>query len=487
MRQLKRWWFSVAFILSALFLFSFSHPATFIQAQDGTSVEVEGPVEAINQNIVTVAGRQIDIANVPDNTDSFSSVNLKVGVRVKIKGILRGNIIIAQTIIIIIIVGPTATLPPPTATPPPPTVTPGGPITPTATPLPGGVLINGFLVVFVSRVYDAVTNTTTFTYTVTGTGVPPDLSHFNIEVPICPDRLKVINFVPRESVKLGTDPTTGIHGVKWDQPLGVNASRTYSITFLGNIPGGSVAAAVKGGNGFQIGMVTGGTCVTSGLDVEKHLSTNGGQTWHDADSSPGLVVKIGSPVWFRFTVTNRGAATLNNISLSDNKVNLGSCPIPASLAPGASFECVVGPVNAVEGQHTNVATASGNANGAIVTDTDAANYYGSPETTIIIIEGPVTAIEGNIIIVNGYRIIIDPSHPLFARIKIGAIIRIEGGAIQQGGVVVIVVVNVIIVNIVVINVPPTNPTLEPGCKISKNGKIKCSKKDKQSKKSKKSK
>lgn len=42
-----------------------------------------------------------------------------------------------------------------------------------------------FTVVFMGRVFDSAANQTTFAYLVSGTGAAPDLSHFNLEIPLC--------------------------------------------------------------------------------------------------------------------------------------------------------------------------------------------------------------------------------------------------------------------------------------------------------------
>ncbi|SDM86299.1 hypothetical protein SAMN05660860_03304 [Geoalkalibacter ferrihydriticus] len=81
-------------------------------------------------------------------------------------------------------------------------------------------------------------------------------------------------------------------------------------------------------------------------------------------------------MFFRYVVTNDGPVTLTNLTLTDNVFSTSSCIIPATLAPGQSFECVIGPFEAMAGQHTNTATATGQYQGMTVMDSDNANYYG---------------------------------------------------------------------------------------------------------------
>jgi len=126
------------------------------------------------------------------------------------------------------------------------------------------------------------------------------------------------------------------------------------------------------------------TDVTAVIDVEKEVRVSyGGESWSDwadADDPTGPIVVEGYSVEFRFTVINSSPVTLYNISLTDSVYDVTGITIPASLAPGASFEGTISTL-AVIGQHTNTATASGSftdgaGNVEIDTDTDDANYYG---------------------------------------------------------------------------------------------------------------
>jgi uncharacterized repeat protein (TIGR01451 family) len=111
--------------------------------------------------------------------------------------------------------------------------------------------------------------------------------------------------------------------------------------------------------------------LTPGLGLEKAVSIAGGP-WLDADTAPGPTAIVGQNVRFRFTVTNTGSTTLSPISLSDNTYSTTSCTWPASLAPGASTRCIIGPFAATAGQHTNIATVIAGG----LTVTDPANYFG---------------------------------------------------------------------------------------------------------------
>jgi uncharacterized repeat protein (TIGR01451 family) len=91
-----------------------------------------------------------------------------------------------------------------------------------------------------------------------------------------------------------------------------------------------------------------------------------------------LAVATGGNVFYRFTAENIGNVPLNSVGVSDPQVNTASCtwpsPLPvASPTDDPTATCVVGPVAAVSGTHSNTATASGT-NGTTVTDTSTATY-----------------------------------------------------------------------------------------------------------------
>ncbi|MBZ0303141.1 MAG: hypothetical protein K8J31_25565 [Anaerolineae bacterium] len=102
----------------------------------------------------------------------------------------------------------------------------------------------------------------------------------------------------------------------------------------------------------------------------------------------------------------------------------------------------------------------------------------------IVVEGPVEAINVNVITIFNIQIEVEPTAPILTQIHIGDHIRVEGNPRTVGNTIIIVAVNVTIVNVIVVdhnpNVIIVNPGLPNGCKISKNGKIKCSKKKKKS-------
>jgi hypothetical protein len=315
-------------------------------------ISFTGPIEAVGDGAITVGGLTVNISGI----DGTITSQFAAGITVEVSGSLQDGVVIAA--VIIIITGDDDT------------------------PVDDGV-INGFVVSYGGRSFDG-TNTT-FTYTVTGTGTPPALSHFDVEIPVCEPLLDVAGFSPSEAVSVGSDPTTGIDGIKWDLPLNTDASRTYSITFAGDVGEGTVLVAVKGGPGFEATSLPGPSCSVAGINLEKFVSSDGA-TWLDADDAPGPDVDLEAEVFFRFVVTNTGDVELTDLALSDDMLDTSACTIPASLATGAFFECQLGPLAAVEGQHTNVATVTAVSGDQTVTDTDSANYWGGDRPEIALVK-----------------------------------------------------------------------------------------------------
>jgi hypothetical protein len=105
-----------------------------------------------------------------------------------------------------------------------------------------------------------------------------------------------------------------------------------------------------------------------------------------------------------------------------------------------------------------------------------------PDGDIIVIVGPVTAINNNVIVIYSFNVLVEPNHPLLTIIHIGDIVRVEGhlgndGVIQaivfgnvlddedDGGTVVIegpvqtVNINVVTINNITVQFDPTDPIL----------------------------
>ena len=127
-------------------------------------------------------------------------------------------------------------------------------------------------------------------------------------------------------------------------------------------------------------MVFDQNCAPAGPAIEIEKSTNG----EDADDAPGPTITVGSPVTWRYVVTNTGTIPLTNVTVADDKGVAVTCP-STSLAVGQSMTCTGSGV-AVLGQYSNIGTVTANSTGGSVTDSDASHYFGqAPGTTD---EGP---------------------------------------------------------------------------------------------------
>ncbi len=101
---------------------------------------------------------------------------------------------------------------------------------------------------------------------------------------------------------------------------------------------------------------------------------------------------------------------------------------------------------------------------------------------IIVIEGPVQAINVTSITIFDIDIEVDPADEVLTQIRIGDTVRVEGESSFEGNTIVIVAVNITIVQttlIVVQNYAPgvvyVPAALPPNCKRKKSGKITCKK------------
>lgn len=150
-------------------------------------------------------------------------------------------------------------------------------------------------VMYLGSTYDSGLNQTTFSYSVTVLD-DPALSHFNVGFPLC-DQLTVASWEPMGAVSVGLDPTTGVYGMKWDDGQDTGTTRTYSVTFQGLIPEGTVEVAVKAGLFVAIGERPGPAChfIESGFKYD--IS---GTVFVDADLDG--VLDAGEPLIANVTV-----------------------------------------------------------------------------------------------------------------------------------------------------------------------------------------
>ncbi len=124
------------------------------------------------------------------------------------------------------------------------------------------------------------------------------------------------------------------------------------------------------------------------MTVVKEISDNGGTTWQDADTAPGVAFDLGDTVDYKLVVTNTGNVGLTGVTLSDSLYTLVSslggataCTIPTTLAVGGSFTCYAH-TTATVGTTTNTATADSTET-AQVTDPAVYTVASAPAMTVV--------------------------------------------------------------------------------------------------------
>lgn len=159
-------------------------------------------------------------------------------------------------------------------------------------------------------------------------------------------------------------------------PAGASLGTSYARFRLSTAGGLAVTGAASDGEveDYQVTIQPGGN---PALTVVKEVSVDNQATWEDANLPTGPSTTAEDDVYFRFRVTNTGDVALSSVILTDSVFALGSCPaIPNPFGVAAVYTCVLGPVPAISGQHSNTATASGSFNGIPVQDSDLAHYLG---------------------------------------------------------------------------------------------------------------
>jgi uncharacterized repeat protein (TIGR01451 family) len=172
-----------------------------------------------------------------------------------------------------------------------------------------------------------------------------------------------------------TGPPVTVYGnLTWAE-----GQHTNNATATGTPPVGPPVSDTDPANYFGL---------SPGIDLIKYVSVNNQTSWDDANSAPGPSILVGKDVYFKFRIQNTGNVTLTGINLTDTVYNLaGITPaLPPSLAAGAVYEGIIGPIAAAAGSHTNTGNATGYWDGNPVSDTDPANYFGSPPPPAIDIE-----------------------------------------------------------------------------------------------------
>jgi hypothetical protein len=395
-------------------------------AQDA-SIEITGVVEAVGDGTVTVNGLPIDLSSVDASTASQLVANSSV----RIIGNLQNGVVIAITIEIL-------NQPTPTPTPPP-----AG---------PPAVDIEKFVSVDGSATWQdaddtpgpqvALNTPVSFRFVVTNTGQRP-LSNL----------LLTDNTL---NLKACTIPATLAPGALFECTVG-----PYNAT-AGQHSNLATVVAVAQGNEDDDDNTNNSAEVRDSdpanyfggerpsIQIIKSVSKDR-SNWTDANDDDGPEINVGDDVFFRFVVTNDGTVPVSNITLSDSSYSTADCTIPATLNAGASFECIIGPFDAVAGRHINTVTVRARYNEFDILDSDTASYFGGRRDAglpvTIIIEGPVQNININIITIYDIDIEINPDDPLLTVIQLGDNVRIEGNQTSQGDTIIIVAVTIVIIDV----------------------------------------
>ena len=396
-------------------------------AQDA-SIEITGTVEAVGDGTITVNGLPVDLSSVDANTASQLVPNSSV----RIIGNLQNGVVIAITIEII-------NQPTPTPTP--------------STGVPG-VDIEKFVSVDGGATWQdaddepgpqvALDTPVSFRFVITNTGQTPlnnllltdntlDVSACTIPATLAQGALFECTVGPMNATAGQHSNLATIVAVSPDSDDDDDDDNTTEVR-------DSDPANYFGGERPSIRVVK---------SVSKDRSN-----WTDSDDDDGPEINVGEDVFFRFSVTNDGTVPVSNITLADSSYSTASCTIPATLNAGASFECIIGPFDAVAGRHMNTVTVRARYNEFEIIDSDTASYFGGDRDddtgglpVTIVIEGPVQNININIITIYDIDIEINPDDPLLTVIQLGDHIHIEGNMQDQGDTIIIVAVTIIIIDV----------------------------------------
>ncbi len=144
-----------------------------------------------------------------------------------------------------------------------------------------------YSITLVASSYDAVSDTTQFTYAVTSNpGGGPAISHWVIGFDADCGGAAIIAGSNDALVSWNnSDPTTGVRGIKFDTGYNDRETRLVSLALNGAWATGEVTIAVKSGNGFVLGSVSGPIC---GGVVEPTTYTLSGQVFFDLDFNGAL-------------------------------------------------------------------------------------------------------------------------------------------------------------------------------------------------------
>ena len=116
-------------------------------------------------------------------------------------------------------------------------------------------------------------------------------------------------------------------------------------------------------------------CRPVGPAVKIKKSTNG----DDADNAPGPTILVGSPVTWRYVVTNTGTIDLNGIAVVDDHGVPVNCVSQTILPAGQTMTCT-GTGVATLGQYANIGKVTAASASGPVDDSDPSHYLGVAQT-----------------------------------------------------------------------------------------------------------
>jgi LPXTG-site transpeptidase (sortase) family protein len=151
---------------------------------------------------------------------------------------------------------------------------------------------------------------------------------------------------------------------------------------------GEVSAVISGVtyNGNTASDTLGVQDVHPAISILKQVSTSASGPWAST-----INVAPGSNVYYRLTIENVGDVPLSPVSVTDPTLDISSCVWPPTLPVGSptvdpTTNCIVGPVSAVAGTHSNTATAHGTYNSTV--------YDSSSPSTAVYTTTNLTLVKG---------------------------------------------------------------------------------------------
>jgi hypothetical protein len=323
-----------------------AHYATAQNPETGTPVDFVGTIDSINQNTLVIDGISVDFANVQITS------TLHVGMTIRVQGLqVQANIVIAQSITIIIT---TQTTPTPTAT----------------------------------------------------VGVPPpgDDDDGNGDREQCPR----------------SQGYWKNHGANWPVTSLILGSQIYSQAELLALLNREVSSDASINLVHQL--------IAAKLNVAQGFG---------ADPVSATIAQMDSILAGYDGKLPYGVAP----SSTEGQVMITGAGVLDTYNNGRLGGCLTTPTPTATGTQTVTATPTGTL--ATATPTSTATM-----PPIVVIEGPVTSITINVIVINNITIQLDPNNPLVAAIQIGDTIHIEGDLIiGSNNTVIIVAVVVVFVDI----------------------------------------